>query len=204
MSLAILVDSDVRRLAAALAQTLSDAPSAPYEVEGIVTQGRGTTHWLTLELARHFGSWSQGAGVYPRRFCRALVEGHCLRRAQPQVDPWSVAGLVPAIHDLLPGLVERSPEFGPVREYLGTPLPFEGEAGVGAREAGALRLLGLAESLAEVFDGYLAESPEMIRAWERGDDAPEKAHRTHRDHPWQRALWSALRARIPEPVTRQP
>jgi exodeoxyribonuclease V gamma subunit len=131
------------------------------EPEPIVVLGRGMERWLERELAKRFGIWANAAFPFPRAWLDAMVgEGESV------FDPDALALAVAAI---LPRMIER-PSFAPLAAYLAQD-----------RSCTRLQSAELSERIAAAFDRYLAQRPEWIAGWERGED----------DH-WQAELWREL------------
>jgi exodeoxyribonuclease V gamma subunit len=153
------------RLVEILGDVVSTPLPDPLARESIAVQGRGMERWLSMQLARRFGVWANPEFPFPRHLgqqqVRLVLGEDALDLAfEPEALRWSIAARLPP---LLKGR-----EFEAPRRYLeGDPSSF--------------RLLQLAERLAALFDQYVVFRPEMILAWERG----EEKH-------WQARLWRAV------------
>jgi exodeoxyribonuclease V gamma subunit len=147
----------------ALAEVVALPPAGRsiLEPEPIVVLGRGMERWLERELAKRFGIWANPAFPFPRTWLDSMVgEGESV------FDPDALAFAVAAI---LPRVIAR-PAFAPLAAYL-------------AKDPSCTRLESaeLSERIAAAFDRYLAQRPEGMAGWERG----EAEH-------WQAELWREL------------
>ena len=154
------------RLADALADRIRNEPLGPFEREVIVVQSRGMERWLTLELSKRLGIWSNPSFPFPRAVVedvlRALDEGSSERVAayDPSRLKWTIAEL---LHESAPAELEA---------YLRLPVDPD-------------RALRLAGSLASVFDDYAVFRPQLLERWaEREDEG------------WQSKLWRRVAERL--------
>ncbi len=163
----------------ALASVVSVPLGDPLQPEIVVAQGRGMAVWLSQELSRRLGIWSNAELHYPRRLVQTVFDAVLDVEAAGASTPtrehlrWSVLAA-------LPGLLSE-PEFAALARYV-------------ASEHDPTLAFQLADRIAHVFDQYVTYRPEMIREWERGtdDDAPA-------EQVWQPKLWRALAARATTP-----
>lgn len=178
----------------------------------IVVQGRGIERWLSLELSERLGIFAHARFPFPRAFLQqALVavtgdDAEAGAAWEPEALAWAIADLLPA-HLTDPG-------FEPIRTYLAEASPSvrDGEAPIaasplaerpnaGARDAGLRdigsdeKLIALAARIAEAFDHYAVYRPEMVLAWEGGDDAATRRW-AGTDSAWQSILWRELSRRL--------
>ncbi len=163
--LRIFTSNRLETLAGKLADVLRAPLASPLEPECIVVQSKGMERWVSMHLARRHGVCANTRFPFPNIFLeeifRKLVQPLPDRSLfAPEALTWKIVGL-------LPPLLGR-PAFASLRSYLGDPP--EG-----------LKLIQLAERVADTFDQYLLFRPEMIFRWEQGDE-------TH----WQAALWREL------------
>ncbi len=154
-------------LAEALAQVVGRPLEDPAARECIVVQGRGMERWLSMELSRRLGVWANPDFPFPRRLIERAVESVLGADPAPAMEPESAMWSIAAI---LPSCLSR-PEFAEIRRYL------DGD------ERG-IRLIQLAQRLADTFDHYTVYRPEMILGWDQGKDGG-----------WQARLWRMLRER---------
>ncbi|MCC6522010.1 MAG: exodeoxyribonuclease V subunit gamma [Polyangiaceae bacterium] len=163
----------LERLADALADVVREPRGGVLAGECIVVPGRALAVWLGRELANRLGVWLGGDFVYPRNFVERAL-GAVLGPASPKERSFEAERLAWGLFDLLPELWHR-PELGLLRRHAETD------------ERGRFELAG---ALGRLFDRYLVFRPDMLRAWERGDD------RSAATEPWQPLLWRALVARF--------
>ncbi len=169
-----------------LAAEMERAPLPPLEREVIVVaQNTGLRDWVEQGLARRLGCAASLWVVSPRGLSTELArrwvpierptapDGRTVPR-----DPFEREALLWRLADLLPQLPRRAP-YDEVHAYLDKAVP-----------DGPL-LLGV--QLASLFDDYQVYRPDVLAAWERGDNPlPEHPHA-----PWQAGVWRRLRAGAP-------
>lgn len=189
----------MERLVDAIAGLLAEPTEDAFAPECLLVSGRGMAHWLSLELSRRYGIWSNALYLFPRNFVHWALE----RTAPPSeggegtlVGPGGVRDLdreqlAWAVLATLSGLLERE-EFAVLRRYV------EGD------ETG-VRYFELCQQIATVFDQYRTYRPELILAWERegrrqspGQGLPQLAlfDGAATSQRWQATLWRALAARL--------
>ena len=154
-------------LAAALAEVTGRDPLPPLTPEIVVVQSGGMARWLSHRLAEAQGICANLDCPFPNdlveRVCRLLLPEMVTQPGfERKVLPWQ-------LWRILPELTAR-PEFAPLAAYLA--------------DGDELKRSQLAGRLADRFDQYLIFRPEMVLAWEAGED----------DH-WQARLWRELRRR---------
>ena len=164
-------------LTAALADLLADPAGGPLDPEWMVVQGRGMAVWLGMELSRQHGVWAGGAFLYPRNFVQRAFQ-LVLSDDRPAVEAYVPERLRWAVLAVLEDHLSH-PAFARLRRYV-------------AREDGGRRRHQLARRIADTFDQYLTYRPDMVLAWERGEDVGADQH----GEGWQPVLWRALVARI--------
>jgi exodeoxyribonuclease V gamma subunit len=154
----------LENLATALADLCKSRPLPPMLPETIVVQSGGMARWLNFRFAHHLGVSANLDCPFPNGF---------LERIFQQFNP-GTAGEVrlsqPYLHwllmKILPGLLDR-PAFAVLDRYLA--------------DGGDLKRFQLSGRLADLFDQYLIFRPDLIAAWERGQDDS-----------WQARLWREL------------
>ncbi|HOU89862.1 MAG TPA: exodeoxyribonuclease V subunit gamma [Polyangiaceae bacterium] len=155
-------------LARALSAVVRSGARAPLEPEVVVVQSRGMERWLSLTLSSELGVWFGARFPFPRAFVDE-VTGHLLGVAGS--GAFSRERLTFRVATELAAAAAR-PELAPVLRYL--------------RHDGTGRdLLALAARLADLFDQYAVYRPDLVLAWERGEDDD-----------WQAHLWRALMAQL--------
>ncbi|MCD6534894.1 MAG: exodeoxyribonuclease V subunit gamma [Deltaproteobacteria bacterium] len=148
------------------------------EPEVVVVPSRGLERWLKLYLAQNSGVSANLEFPFPQAFLNQAVFADLRRRIDPTltVNPFAQEVLAWKIFFAL----ERGggQGLGLVPE-LDTYLSKTGDE---------LSRFHLAFALADLFDRYLLSRPELIRAWERGDN-PLNQFAASR---WQKELWQSL------------
>lgn len=152
-------------LVQALAEVLVRSPASPFEAETILVQSRGMERWISMQLAERLGICAHCAFPFPNAFIyeifrRVLPPLPEKSPFDPQFSTWKVL-------EILPGMLS-APGFEPVRNYLG-------EAGT------TLKGLQLSQRIAETFNQYVIYRPELVTAWDAGQE----------EH-WQAVLWREL------------
>ncbi|MGA2835310.1 MAG: exodeoxyribonuclease V subunit gamma [Acidimicrobiales bacterium] len=190
-------------LAAHLAGILSDDPLDPMQPEWMAVPSDGMRRWLLLELARHLGSTSPGAGdgvaanilrAYPSTLRSLVLDGAGRSHGDGGGDgspdrrpgPWHIDRMVWPLLSVFDGLVASGamPAF--------TELP-----------EGASRFTRV-RSVADLFDRYHLHRPEMVRAWADpaspfGGLVDGNLQQISRHAVWQPRLWRLLKEVIGEP-----
>lgn len=166
-----LVDALARVVAAPLAD--------PFEPERIVVQGPGMERWLALELSARLGVFAHAEFPFPKGFLQSMI-GRVLGEPDDAGAAWEPECLALAIADLLPESIDDA-AFAPIRGYL------KSGAGKGDQDES----FSLARRIAATFDHYAVYRPEMVLAWEAGDDDATRRW-SGRESAWQARLWRAL------------
>jgi exodeoxyribonuclease V gamma subunit len=161
----IFTSNHLEILAEKLAEVVRAPLASPLEPECIVVQSKGMERWVSMQLARRHGICANTRFPFPNTFVEEIFRK--LVQTLPDLSPFAPEVLSWKIMGLLPSLLGRS-AFASLGSYLGDPPE-------------ALKLIQLAERVADTFDQYLLFRPEMILRWERGEE-------TH----WQAALWREL------------
>jgi exodeoxyribonuclease V gamma subunit len=160
----------------ALARVCEKPLRTPFVPETLVVPGRGMQVWLSQELSRRHGIWSNADFVYPRHFVERALS--------------AVLGELDG--DKL--VTERELSFfvfGELARQLERP-SFEKLARYVSDDASGLKRYKLARRIARVFDQYVTYRPELVRSWERGAQADLE----HEAQAWQAELWRALAPRL--------
>ena len=164
MSFHLYSSNRLEHLATALAGLCGSAPLPPLTPETIVVQSGGMARWLNFQLASHLGVSANLDCPFPNGFLERIF-----RLADPGSDGevrLSRTVMHWLLMKILPGMQNR-PGFGVLGRYLTC--------------GGDLKRYQLAGRLADLFDQYLIFRPDLIAAWERGDDDS-----------WQARLWREL------------
>ncbi|MDZ7640762.1 MAG: exodeoxyribonuclease V subunit gamma [Desulfurivibrio sp.] len=175
----------IEELLTCLGEELAVGSASPLTPECIVVQSRGMAVWLEQRLAERFGVWANPDFPHPRSFHQRLLRAALGEAAIPafcQRETFTLALL--ALLAELP----RKDEFTALHRYL--------------HRADDWQCLQLAEKIAYLFDQYAVYRPDMVLAWERGDDASAAAGVGPglTDNRWQPPLWRRLTRQLGSPV----
>ncbi len=151
-------------LAEGLATRLGNAESDPLSPQQIVVPNPGMGRWLSHYLATRNGVVANLELLTPGPFFWRVLRAWLPGQEQSLFDSSS---LLWRIHSKLPGLLEK-PAFSELKHYINSTDP-------------GLRLFQLCQRIADSFDQYLVYRPEMVLAWEDGEDSH-----------WQALLWRSL------------
>ena len=157
---------------------LSTPLEDPFATEIVSVPTRGIERWLTQRLSGRLGATDgRGDGVCanidfppPRQVLRTAVAEAL--GADPDEDPWAPGRLVWPLLEVIDAHLDDD-WLAQLRAYI-------------APELG--RRFTAARHLAELFDRYALQRPELARAWTAGEGDG-----------WQPELWRRLHERIPEP-----
>ncbi|MCP4137310.1 MAG: exodeoxyribonuclease V subunit gamma [bacterium] len=144
---------------------IGDNPLPPMDREIIVVQNPGMKQWISMELARRFGVWTNGKFTYPNTiigelFSHMLPETAEAPLFEKDIAAWSIVKHLRSC--------AGKPGFESLENYL-------------KKGTGFIKLYQLSAKIASLFDTYMTFRPEMILAWEQGKE----------DH-WQAELWRLL------------
>lgn len=148
------------------AETVSSSPLNVMTKETIVLQSMGMMKWLTVEMSRRLGIWSNYEYVFPNR-----MVGHILNSFIPgkgderffdkDIMTWKCVDLI---------LKEKSnPYFSDLALYI-------------KNDQTGIKLYQIASKIIDLFDQYMTFRPEMIIGWDNGEMKDE----------WQAELWRLL------------
>ncbi|MGI8781993.1 MAG: exodeoxyribonuclease V subunit gamma [Solirubrobacteraceae bacterium] len=172
-------------LVGALRGLLADPLPDPFAPEVVAVPTRGMERWLTQRMADRLGATACPAdGIcanveFPTP--RALVNGAIAVASgiAPDADPWLPERMVWLLREV-------------VDEARGEPWAWILAArlgGVSSAPAPRARRFSTVRHLAELFDRYALQRPDLIRAWATGGSEGE----------WQAEVWRRLRDRIGAP-----
>jgi exodeoxyribonuclease V gamma subunit len=153
----------IEKLAAILRKPLK----SPLHKEIVVVQSKGMERWVSMELARRLRICANFWFPFPN----ALLDEVCtlVLGRLPEPSPFDPAILAWKVLRVLPECI-HAPAFEPLRNYLrGDQLE--------------LKRFQLARRIADLFDQYLVFRPDMVLAWDCGED---------RSGGWQPLLWRQL------------
>lgn len=173
-SLTLVTSDSPAVLIERLALDLAREPLSPFDDEVVVVQSLGAERWVRHELARRHGCAASLAFPFPAAFCHRLAAG--LLGADHPLDPrFERDALTWRVLDLLDSDHGGDPAFEPLARFT---------TGADTRKR-----LGLAARIAARFDEYQLYRPDVLLAWERGDDTHDSAS----PHiAWQATLWRRL------------
>jgi exodeoxyribonuclease V gamma subunit len=164
-TLRLITSSSQLRLLEALAGSICSPPLPPLEKESIVVLSNGMARWISMELAACHGVSAGLEFCFPndlldRSFRSVLPDSNSSSPFTRTSLTWRIASQLPAL--------SRLKDFEQISSYLGN----------GRDDR---RLLQISRSLADCFDQYTIFRPEMVCAWDQGEDAG-----------WQAQLWRAI------------
>ena len=156
-------------------------PLAPLQSELVLVQSNGAGEWFKAEQAQAQGISAATRVELPSRFvwqiCRAVL-GQAELGARSPLDRQA---LVWRLLPLLPRMA-RTPGFEALAAFLA--------------DGQALRLLQLAQRLADLYDQYQVYRADWLEAWSRGDelliDARGRRQVLPEGQRWQALLWREL------------
>lgn len=163
MALRLFRANRVENLLAYLLAELRAAQGDPMRSEVIMVQNPGMATWLARNLADRFGVCAGVEFLFPRRVIQRAFAA-ALGEDAWQVHAFDQERLVWRILARLPELLEL-PAFARLSSYL-------------RRDPGDRKRVQLARRIAAVFDQYALYRPEMVLAWDQGQDDD-----------WQAILW---------------
>jgi len=163
--LKLFVSNHLETLVKNLSKLLRASPAGPLDKEFFVVQSRGMAHWISMQIAKYNGICANSEFLFPNAFIDKFFinpSGDKLAGSlfDPMVMTWRLIRILPQYI--------KKPEFHDIRNYLG-------------QDITGLKLYQIASRIADTFDQYLIFRPNMIFAWERGEDTS-----------WQAVLFRAL------------
>ncbi len=165
----------------ALARVAAEPLASPATAECIVVQSRGMSTWISMHLSRLFGVWCNPDFPHPRQLIQRTLHAFFGKDAE-HAKAFIRERLVFLLLETVPeGLDQAS--FAPLKRFL--------------REsaAGENKLLQLAQRLAYLFDQYMIYRPELLLAWENGENPVVLGD----DDLWQPVLWRSICERLTPP-----
>ncbi|MBU3935890.1 MAG: exodeoxyribonuclease V subunit gamma, partial [Proteobacteria bacterium] len=164
----------VEALLESLTDVLREPLSSPITPECIVVQSKGMATWLGMQLSGRFGVWANPDFPHPRQFVQRVLRA-TLGDEGDRVHRYSRERLAFVICTLLDDCCNDT-DFSPLTSYL--------------VDGPLTKKLQLARQIANLFDQYCVYRPEMILAWEEGENRAF-AHELEQDR-WQPKLWRLL------------
>ncbi|WP_162941510.1 exodeoxyribonuclease V subunit gamma [Desertimonas flava] len=165
-------------LAAVFAQPLDD----PFRSEVVAVPTAGVRDYLVRRLARRLGVSANTEMLFPGRFVARV-----LGRSAEADDPWHIDQLTWTVLGLLEDGVVEVPGW------------------VAATTRGHSRRVAVARRIADLFDGYGANRPQVLQQWAAGAPGDGTVRDDglvgglDHDVEWQFHLWRAVRERIGTP-----
>ena len=184
-------------LAQLLAAQLRLTPPPPLQTVRVVVNTWPTSRWLGEQLATHLGGVVANVRFpFPASTLRQLVDLVLEEAAAPQQapgalpgagqDPWRADQLVWAVLEQWPALASDAVA-APLNRWLG-------ERDLGQRLD--LASWQLARSIADAFDDYALYRPEMLQAWDQGQDVDGRRRPLGASQSWQPHLYRLLRRKL--------
>ncbi len=155
-----------------LLAALVSRPLPPLQEEVILVQSQGMAHWLSMGLSQHLGVWANARFPFPLAFL-GDVQKACGIYQDPKA--WSPESLQWATAKALEQH-QQHPAFEVLKHYLDHNQSTESR-------------WQLAKRISNSFDEYMIYRPELLLAWDAGEE-PDN---------WQAVLWRALVAEIAVP-----
>ncbi|MDG4476861.1 exodeoxyribonuclease V subunit gamma [Thiovibrio frasassiensis] len=168
----------VESLLDSLTEVLREPLASPLAPECIIVQSKGMATWLGMQLSGRFGVWGNPDFPHPRQFVQRLLRA-TLGEEGDRVQRYSRERLAFVICTLLDAC-RHDPDFSPLTSYLA--------------DGPLSKQLQLARQIAHLFDQYAVYRPEMILAWEEGENRA-LGHELAEDL-WQPKLWRMVVAQL--------
>ncbi len=153
-------------LADKFAETVSSAPLSVMKKEAIVLQSMGMMKWLTVEMSRRLGIWSNYEYIFPNRMAGDILNSFIPGKGDERffdkdIMTWRCADLI---------LKERNNQcFSELSSYI-------------KNDSTGVKLFQIASKIIDLFDQYMTFRPDMIIDWDNGGMKGE----------WQAELWRIL------------
>ena len=148
------------------AETVLSSPLPVMEKETIVLQSMGMMKWLTVEMSRRLGIWSNYEYVFPNKMAGNILNSFFPGKGDErffdkEIMTWKCMDII---------LRERdNPLFTELSSYIKNDLK-------------GIKLYQMASKIIDLFDQYMTFRPEMIIDWDGGGMEDE----------WQAGLWRIL------------
>lgn len=149
----------------------------PVRAETIVVQSLGMERWLAQQLSLRLGIWANPAFPFPRNVVLRALKAVLGPGAHRDVLAFDDRQLVWPVAAELDAHLAAAP-FAPLARYV-------------ADDPRGVKRMQLAQRIARAFDDYVVYRPDLVRAWDAGDDAGVGP-----DDAWQPALWRAVTRRL--------
>jgi len=152
-----------------LCVVLNQHPAPPLAAETIVVPHHGMAQWVALQIARRTGIAAHFTFPLPGRFFGEILADLTEEEKSPNLDRQTMLW---RIYNLLPECIQDD-RFAEVRHYL-------------QDENNDIKRYQLAGAVSDVFDKYQIYRPDIITAWDTGEDES-----------WQAVLWRKISQGIP-------
>jgi exodeoxyribonuclease V gamma subunit len=177
----------------ALAGVLAEPPEDPMAHEVIAVPAKGVERWLMQRLSHSLGAQpghSDGicANVdfpHPARLVSQALAA--ASGVNADTDPWRRTSLLWTLLDVIDNCVGQ-PWCATLTSHLGV--------GDDAHAYRRNRRLATAQHVAQLFDSYAENRPEMLLDWAQGSDTDGAGGAVAPDLAWQAELWRRLAGRI--------
>ncbi|GAA1480149.1 exodeoxyribonuclease V subunit gamma [Gordonia sinesedis] len=210
-------------LADALADVLVEPLADPMRTEIVAVPARGVERWLGQRLATRLGRSPSGPDAMvadgiaanidfssPASLTDAVIaaaelaiDGSSGGIAVGDGDRWQAGALVWSVLAELDDSID-DPDLAVLARHVGAAdTTRAGTAGTVRTDTDTELRLGrrfaTARHIADLFDRYGRQRPDMIAGWARGDDSDGAGGRVPDDMAWQPRIWRAVRERIGRP-----
>ncbi|MCL2154217.1 MAG: exodeoxyribonuclease V subunit gamma [Leptospirales bacterium] len=153
-------------LADKFAEIISSSPLPAMERELIVVQSLGMMRWISLEMSRRLGIWSNYEYIFPNKMTGLILNSffpdRCDKRFfDKDIMTWKCIDIILREKD--------NPHFSEISSYIDN-------------DIAGIKLYQLASKIIDLFDQYMTFRPEMIIQWDTGAMKGE----------WQPELWRLL------------
>ncbi len=196
MSLIVHRGERTDTLVEALADLLTEPPDDVFAPEVVAVPTRGVERWLRQRLSHRLGVAAGDDGVCANVEMPGLAEltGAILAEltgVDPETDPWQGSRLCWPILAVLDEC--RGQRWcAVIDDHLGAWRAPDDPVGEQRRS----RRLGLARRIADLFDSYCAQRPQMMREWSDGRDEDGHHRPLAPEYHWQPELWRRLVASV--------
>jgi len=163
----------LEKLSESAAEVVRAKPlSSPFKTEFFMVQTQGMERWLSLQMAKHNGIFSNYRFISPSELL-TIIERDVIG-IEKQDSPFDRDNYAWAIMHLLQGDIINDDDFQNIRSYI---------------DSNELKLYQLSSKIADIFDQYAIYRPLVLEAWEN-DNLHYSSSSPH--ELWQKKLWQAL------------
>jgi len=164
--LTLYTGNRLETLTGKFAGIVSSSPLPVMKKEIVVLQSMGMMKWLTVEMSRRLGIWSNYEYVFPNRMAGDILNSFLPGRGDErffdkEIMTWKCMDII---------LRERdNPGFTELARYI-------------KDDVTGVKLYQVSSKIIDLFDQYMTFRPEMITGWDRGEMKGV----------WQAELWRML------------